>query len=76
MRWLGQWLLWGVLFLAGAFTAAAQASTTTARTIEIAGLSRNYYLHVPVNIPKDRAVALVLMFHGGGGAPAVKPSDR
>jgi polyhydroxybutyrate depolymerase len=67
MRWLG---LWGVFFLAVAFTAAAQASTTTARTIEVAGLSRTYYLHVPVNIPKDREAALVLMFHGGGGTPA------
>jgi polyhydroxybutyrate depolymerase len=70
MRWLGQWLLWSVLFLAVAFTAAAQTLATTARTIEVAGLSRTYYLHVPVNIPKDRAVALVLMFHGGGGTPA------
>lgn len=67
MKWLGHWLACGVLFLAAACAAAAQAGTTTARTIEVAGLSRTYQLHVPVKIPKDRAVALVLMFHGGGG---------
>ena len=43
---------------------------TVVRTTKVGDLSRTYYLHVPTNLPKDKDVALVLMFHGGGGTPA------
>lgn len=68
MRRIGSLLACSILSLAAAFATAAQAAT--ARTVNVAGLVRTYYLHVPAHIPKDRAVALVLAFHGGGGTPA------
>ena len=40
------------------------------RTIKVGELNRAYCLHVPLNLPKDKAVPLVLLFHGGGGTPA------
>src|SRR5690348_10568246 len=49
--------------------AAAQDRGTIARTIQVGDLSRTYHLHVPTRLPKDKAVPLVLMFHGGGGTP-------
>jgi polyhydroxybutyrate depolymerase len=43
---------------------------TMKHTLLVGDLMRTYYLHVPPSLPKDRALALVLMFHGGGGTPA------
>ncbi len=50
--------------------AVAQHRGTVARLIKVGELNRTYHLHVPKNMPKDKAVPLVLMFHGGGGTPA------
>ncbi|MCI0750006.1 MAG: hypothetical protein L0Y32_05635 [Nevskiales bacterium] len=56
--------------LGGIQCMAAPVPGTVARTLEVGTLSRTYYLHVPSNLPKDMAVPLVLMFHGGSGTPA------
>jgi polyhydroxybutyrate depolymerase len=65
-------LLSACLVLAGlGFSFATEPGRNTAlRTIKVEELNRNYYLHVPTNLPPDRGAALVLMFHGGGGTPA------
>lgn len=63
------WLATGLL-LAGSVAVAAQATTTTTRSIKVAGVERSYLLHVPATLPHDRPSALVLVFHGGGGTPA------
>lgn len=44
--------------------ASAQDSST--RTLEVGGLTRSYRLYVPTR-PVPGKLALVLMFHGGGG---------
>lgn len=44
-----------------------QVDGTTAHTVKVGNLIRTYHLHVPAKLPKDKAVPLVLMFHGGGG---------
>ncbi|HLQ47261.1 MAG TPA: PHB depolymerase family esterase [Planctomycetaceae bacterium] len=49
---------------------AGPGEDTVARTIKVGDLSRTFYLHVPPKLPRDKAVPLVLMFHGGGGTPA------
>jgi len=49
---------------------AEAGKDTIVRAIKVGDLSRTYYLHVPPKLPKDKAVALVLVFHGGGGKPA------
>lgn len=48
---------------------AGSGKRMIARKITVGDLSRTYYLHVPPNLPGDKAAALVLMFHGGGGTP-------
>jgi polyhydroxybutyrate depolymerase len=40
---------------------------TVARTIKVGELSRTYYLHAPTTLPTEKAVALVIAFHGGSG---------
>ena len=57
------------LFVIGAAVAAEPDGGTVKRTVTVGDLSRTYYLHVPATLPKDKAAALVLAFHGGGGAP-------
>jgi len=59
-----------VLCLIATLCVAEAGNGTVARTIEVGNLSRTYYLHVPPILPKDKAVALVLVFHGGGGKSA------
>ncbi len=54
--------------LIGAMTRAS-SQRAAAHTVVVGGLTRTYYLHVPSNLPKDKALPLVLMFHGGGGTP-------
>src|SRR5712691_325328 len=49
---------------------AGPGADRVARTIKVGDLSRTFYLHVPPKLPRDKAVPLVLMFHGGGGTPA------
>ncbi|MFZ2658576.1 MAG: PHB depolymerase family esterase [Victivallales bacterium] len=58
------------LSMIGCQYAAGQNRDTVARTIKVGELNRTCYLHVPANLLKDKAVALVLVFHGGGGTPA------
>jgi polyhydroxybutyrate depolymerase len=43
------------------------ATNDEARNIDVHGLSRSYLIHVPTSYKKDKAVPLVLVFHGGGG---------
>lgn len=44
----------------------APASETTRHTIEAAGLTRTYYEHLPSGPANDRALPLVIVFHGSG----------
>ena len=50
--------------------AAEPKEDTIARTIMVGTLKRTYYLHVPLNLPQNKALPLVILFHGGGGTPA------
>ena len=43
---------------------------TIKRMIRVGELDRVYYLHVSANLPENKPLPLVLMFHGGGGTPA------
>jgi polyhydroxybutyrate depolymerase len=43
------------------------AENTQGKTLEVDHRQRTYYLHVPANLPADKPVPLVLVFHGGGG---------
>jgi polyhydroxybutyrate depolymerase len=52
--------------LVAASTAAGAERPLAARTLEIDGVTRSYYLHVPPALPAAPA-PLVLVFHGGGG---------
>ena len=36
-------------------------------SIKVGGVTRNYLLHSPANLPAGKSAALVLVFHGGGG---------
>lgn len=40
------------------------------RRLSVGGLQRQYRLYVPPGLPRDRAAALVLVFHGRGGSGA------
>jgi polyhydroxybutyrate depolymerase len=67
-------LVLGALFLAlssGAARLAAQsADAPITRVLQVGGESRRYLLHVPASARSGRPVALVLVFHGGGGTAA------
>jgi polyhydroxybutyrate depolymerase len=54
-----------VLLLAAASIGNAQ-SQTTAATLNVSALQRDYLVHVPAGLP-DAPVPLVFVFHGGGG---------
>jgi polyhydroxybutyrate depolymerase len=54
---------------------AGSGKRMIAHKITVGDLSRTYYLHVPPNLPGDKAAALVLMFHGGGGTPKFASRD-
>ena len=43
------------------------ASADEKHSIAVGNLTRNYLLHVPDDLPTGKPVALVLVFHGGGG---------
>jgi polyhydroxybutyrate depolymerase len=43
------------------------ASVDQKRHITSGGLERSYLLYIPTSVGKDKAVPLVLVFHGGGG---------
>ncbi|OAI42250.1 hypothetical protein AYO41_04535 [Verrucomicrobia bacterium SCGC AG-212-E04] len=40
---------------------------SASRSIAVDGRARTFVLHVPENLPRDRPVPLLLVFHGGGG---------
>ena len=48
---------------------AGPGNGTDAHTIRVGTLNRTYYLHAPLHAPRDKPMALVLVFHGGGGRP-------
>ena len=56
--------------LSGCQLRARAAENTQTHEIRVDELERRYFLHVPPGLPADKAVPLVLMFHGGGGRPA------
>lgn len=43
------------------------AAADEKHSINVGGLTRNYLLHVPDDLPAGKSVPLVLVFHGGGG---------
>jgi polyhydroxybutyrate depolymerase len=43
------------------------ASLDEKRSIWAGGVTRNYLLHVPADLPAGKSAPLVLVFHGGGG---------
>lgn len=49
---------------------ARHGKNTVVKTIEVDKRERTYLLHVPPGLPRDRAVPLVFVFHGGGGKAA------
>lgn len=56
------------VLIAGCFLAAPVfgGQSIGKETIEIAGISRTYYLYVPESLPKEGTVPLLLTFHGSG----------
>ncbi len=77
-RWLGRfglatWVLMGVACGGGSGTgdtAPAYTGTTGdfSKTVSVAGVTRNYLLHVPASYRSTSAMAVVMLFHGGGGS--------
>ena len=61
-----RWLALPLAGLVAASIAAAVERTSPPRTLEVGGLTRTYFLHVPPGLGPDPA-PLVLVFHGGGG---------
>lgn len=55
---------------AGTMLFVAEADTPKHYTLEAAGLKRSYELHVPPNLPADKPVPLVIVFHGSGDTGA------
>jgi polyhydroxybutyrate depolymerase len=61
-------LLGAALGLVVALTGPPPADAqTVARSLEVDGRARSYFLRVPRGLPEDRPAPLVLVFHGGGG---------
>lgn len=56
--------------LAPAFLLQADEHTVE-KTINVGGVERSYLLHIPPSLPRDKAVPLVVVFHGGGGTGAI-----
>jgi polyhydroxybutyrate depolymerase len=48
-------------------------SSDPAHTLDVNGVSRDYLLHVPEDLPLHQRVPLVLVFHGGGGRASQMP---
>jgi polyhydroxybutyrate depolymerase len=51
--------------LVGAAASDARSQTDEKRTLKQGECERTYILHVPKELPKDKAVPLVIWFHGG-----------
>lgn len=62
----GRWLALALLALLVASTAGAAERVLTPRSLEVGGITRSYFLHVPPGLGPAPA-PLVLVFHGGGG---------
>jgi polyhydroxybutyrate depolymerase len=46
----------------------------TAEHLNVGGVDRMYFLHVPTSLPESAAPPLVLVFHGGDGHAATMPN--
>ncbi len=60
-----------IVAVMGCQSLPGQDKNTLGKTIKVGNLDRTYYLHVPANLPKAKPAALVLVFHGGSGTPAL-----
>jgi polyhydroxybutyrate depolymerase len=49
------------------------AAADEKHSILVGGVTRNYLLHVPEDLPSGKLVPLVLVFHGGGGRDWTMP---
>lgn len=76
MRRIRKWLAFGALWLSVTSVVFAQEPAAVARIITVGELTRTYYLHVPKDFPKDKAMPLVLMFHGGGNPPFAERESK
>jgi len=57
-----------VLLLVGARLSAQRAAQSVPlASLKVGALTREYLLHVPADLPKDTAVPVVFVFHGGNG---------
>lgn len=74
-RWVLIMLIGGLLPLSACATDREPLTGTSLHTIQSGGRERAYALHVPSKLPVERAVPLVLMFHGGGGTPDYAERD-
>ena len=56
-----------MLMLCGCTTTGrAQSPNNMPFTVEAAGMTRSYFLHVPEKLPAGKAAPLVIVFHGSG----------
>jgi polyhydroxybutyrate depolymerase len=62
------WVAFSLLLAIGAAGCARAAGGTVTQSIEVAGVTRTYRLHVPPNL--SGRVPLILSFHGHGGQGA------
>lgn len=75
-KWTCFIALAGALSITACTTSGRElAAGTSLHQLQSGGRERSYALHVPPNLPANRAVPLVLMFHGGGGTPDYAERD-
>ena len=53
-----------------AFRSATGTPGDFARSVSVAGVTRNYLLHVPASYRRDTPAPVVMLLHGGGGSAA------
>ena len=77
----------GIPFLAVVLSVAVSGGLSSARSerrrapaddkqehLNVGGVDRMYFLHIPEWLPKSGSAPLVLVFHGGGGHAATMPN--
>jgi polyhydroxybutyrate depolymerase len=80
-RWLGRLLLAGLAVLGSACGGGSGGGDTTpppvtysgmpgdfSKTVSVAGVTRNYLLHVPASYRSSAAMPVVVLLHGGQGS--------